>query len=367
MPDFDTDLDRDWRQFRRRLADRLADLPKGARFELSCPDDARDGVYLDCRITGNSRIRIEVPVDSCPVDAARLRSGGWRQLRSGALVLEVGRHWADLAAAQAATLLRDEWGIVHPTFVDGLGARPEPRESRLHIGVEPRTPEHLQKLVDDALDSLMYDGLERDPCGCIRFDRSGMPSWLRVLTEENVLQFFTWLGPSEISQAAHVIAEANARCRGVQIAASEGRVFAALHVDASVFVEEGLARAVTRWLAFMRDHAGEIARELNSIAEVAVPAGLPPGLQCLLQLDPDASMQARDVATVCGNDRDAIVDYLRICDEQEATSRAAAAEAGDVAEAGAADHEANSWARTAVTLREALWLVVLGARRSTNG
>ena len=36
-------------------------------------------------------------------------------------------------------------------------------------------------------------------------------------------------------------------------------------------------------------------------------------------------------------------------------------------DAEAADHEANSWARTAMTLREALRLVVLGARGTANG
>lgn len=367
MTDFDIALDRDWREFRRSLADRLADLPKGARFELSCPDDARNGVYLDCRITGNSRIRIEVPVGSCPVGAARLRTGEWRQLRSGALVLEVGRHWADLAAAHAASLLRDEWGIVHPTFVHGLGGRPEQREARLHIGVEPRSTEHLRKLVDDALESIVCGGPEHEPCGCIRFDAGGLPSWLRVLPDEQVLQFFAWLGPSEVSQSARVIADANSRCRGIQIAATGDRVFAALHVDAAVFVVGDLSRALSRWLAFMRDQSGKIARQLEGFVEVAEPAPLPPGLQCLLELDPDASMPARDVATVCGNDRDTIVDYLQICAEQEATWRATSAEAGDVADVDAADHEADSWARTAATLREALRLVVLGARRSTNG
>ena len=289
MPDFDTALDRDWRDFRSSLADRLADLPKGARFELSCPDDPRYGTCIECRITGHNRIRIELDIGSCPVNTMRLGAAGWKRLRSGAFVLEVGRRRADLAAAQVAGVLREEWGILHPVFVFGHGGRPEARESRLQIGVEPRNADHLQKLLDDAIDSLVC-GPQREACKCIRFEVGGLVSWLRVLPGEKVLEFFTWLGPSEVPQSAHVIAEANARCRGIQVAAAGDRVFAALHVDAAVFIVADLSRALSRWLAFMSDHSGAIAHQLESVVEAdQEPAPLPPGLQCLLHLDPDAA------------------------------------------------------------------------------
>ncbi|RVW06014.1 O-acetyl-ADP-ribose deacetylase [Rhodococcus spongiicola] len=98
--------------------------------------------------------------------------------------------------------------------------------------------------------------------------------------------------------------------------------------------------------------------------------GTPPALLTLMHLDQDGSesLTAYEVASVCGHDRDAVLDYLQITKEQEVVwleHAEIALDEGDSEEADVCDHESRSWARTYESLRSALWLIALpGATRA---
>jgi len=91
---------------------------------------------------------------------------------------------------------------------------------------------------------------------------------------------------------------------------------------------------------------------------------LPPALQALIHLDEDGtgSLDPHHVAHICGHDRDAILTYLRIVQEQELDWRSGADEAtadGNEEEAATQNHEADGWANTYRHLRSALEVTVL--------
>ncbi|WP_084385749.1 O-acetyl-ADP-ribose deacetylase [Rhodococcus sp. WMMA185] len=92
--------------------------------------------------------------------------------------------------------------------------------------------------------------------------------------------------------------------------------------------------------------------------------GLPPALMALIHLDPGGHglLTAHEVATVCGHDRDAVLEYLKITQEREIEWRKSAETAigeGDLEEADACEYELRAWARTYQSLRSALRVIAL--------
>ncbi|MEV0946546.1 O-acetyl-ADP-ribose deacetylase [Rhodococcus sp. NPDC049939] len=92
--------------------------------------------------------------------------------------------------------------------------------------------------------------------------------------------------------------------------------------------------------------------------------GLPPALMALIHLDPGGHglLTAHEVATVCGYDRDAVLEYLKITQEREIEWRKFAETAigeGDLEEADACEYELRAWARTYQSLRSALRVIAL--------
>ncbi|GAB93038.1 T3SS (YopN, CesT) and YbjN peptide-binding chaperone 1 [Gordonia rhizosphera] len=92
---------------------------------------------------------------------------------------------------------------------------------------------------------------------------------------------------------------------------------------------------------------------------------LPTLIQILVQLDAGGEVELSDeeVARICGHDREAILRYIRIVEQQMINWRNSADEAltsGDSDEAEVCLHEAEGWAKTARDLRGALRAVALG-------
>lgn len=90
---------------------------------------------------------------------------------------------------------------------------------------------------------------------------------------------------------------------------------------------------------------------------------LPPALLTLLQLDPhgDGTVSPELAADVCGRDRDRILSFIRICEEQAAAWRKAGRDASvkaDVGDAEVSFHESTAWDKSTSLLRAALRVVV---------
>lgn len=98
---------------------------------------------------------------------------------------------------------------------------------------------------------------------------------------------------------------------------------------------------------------------------------LPSELLTLLQLDPhgDGTVSAELAADVCGRDRDRILRFIRICEEQSIEWREAGRDASvkaDVGDAEASFHESAAWDKTTSLLRAALRVVVENPPESSS-
>ncbi|MBJ8347886.1 hypothetical protein [Antrihabitans sp. YC2-6] len=357
---FDTTVVAAWTDFRTCLADRLAALPKGEKIVLTCSYDV---IYplpeVVFTVTGANRVRCEIPagprlrfMETADLDA--MFEAGWKQRKDGRVVLEFGRRYSDKLAALAVVVVRDMWEVPHPAFLtEGGPAEPEPI-----VAVAPRGRDHLQELAAAVVSDLVSEPVLRDEDGDIPLTIGDMSSLLCVRVDEPTIAFYAVLG--DATNAAAVLEEHSQVWPDVNLRIVDDAVVGVLRLEATVFVAKNLESAFAKWIHFMREGAPVIASELE-VDNVA--QSLPAALQCLLHLD---QLDASEVAAICDNDRDSILEYLLICSEQEISWRRSASDALDAEEAAACEHEAEAWANTHESLRAALRVVVLPSRRGNR-
>lgn len=121
----DQGVDAAWRQFRLRLAEELLELAPGEGFSLT-PEAAavEETPYVRVGRTVHS-VTVSLVADDHlepthrigAAGRAHLRGLGFR-LREGEPVLCVLSRLVDQAAHAAVVVLRDTWGVVHPSFVE---------------------------------------------------------------------------------------------------------------------------------------------------------------------------------------------------------------------------------------------------------
>ncbi|NED70252.1 hypothetical protein G3I15_55960, partial [Streptomyces sp. SID10244] len=113
---------------------------------------------------------------------------GWRLLRDGQLIYEVGQRRVDKLAQVAVDTLREIWEVVHPAFLEHSG--PTPREATIAVGTIPETQLQLGRLVVEALEDMAGQRIVVDDDGDIPLPTGRTPSWLRVLADEATVEFF---------------------------------------------------------------------------------------------------------------------------------------------------------------------------------
>lgn len=93
-----------------------------------------------------------------------------------------------------------------------------------------------------------------------------------------------------------------------------------IRIDATVFTDAVLRSTLIKWFDFLTDGSGEassiVAQAGVTVDEEDEP--LPAGLMCLLQLEDEdvGPLTTREIAAVCDFDRDAILHYTKVSEEQ---------------------------------------------------
>lgn len=245
-----TQLTGSWRELRRRLGDRLAELGDGEVVSLGLEVvDTDTGQRPGVRLTGwgAGMVRAEV-VAGADADAA-LRRGlldlGWldpaaepgEEPDAAVLgVLDRPRARADELAALAVLALTEVLGCPDPAFLvtdlDLRGLRSEggqepTRTSPAPLATMPEGVEHLQEMVDEVLLELSEgEELERDEDGDVPV-RVGLSTvFVRVLDDVPVVRLFGWLAVDLPDHAAALreVALLAARMPFLQLRAVEGEI-----------------------------------------------------------------------------------------------------------------------------------------------
>ncbi|RVW02709.1 hypothetical protein EGT50_08075 [Rhodococcus xishaensis] len=430
---FDDAVDRSWSLFQRKLADHLSAMRNDDILILEWIEETTvDGFtpWVQFLLWDDEYVRGEVSSNSylapryalAPETEKRLCELGWsRPTRlprgepddgSPAFFLDKEQRWADQLAAMTVSTLREIWSVPHPSFIraeiigtlegSDLAAdtvesesTPDPTHIDDDTAVTPRDPDQLRNLVACTVEKALGFQPEIDDDGDVVLKMDDQP--VLVITHPDQPLVRVWVpllhGVVGRTRAAENACDLTKRWPGIRFTLDEDRLNASIDVSGNPFVPRHLVDALDQFSAFTpsvdarfaarfggsrfadglpRERDASSAPTDDGTEDDGDDRGLPPALMTLIHLDPggSGSLSAQEVASVCGDDRDAVLDYLKITQEQEISWRESAETArgeGDSGEADACDREARAWARTHESLRSALRVIALpDATRPTS-
>ncbi len=391
--EFDFDLDAAWMLFQRSLGDYVSAMRDGDALVIESRYDTTDGIpdtaaCVQFYAWDLDMVRCEIPANE-HLSSTRAITGEQRESLS-ALGFRVSsdadptpphvdrnRSWSDDLAKKTVSVFRDIWGLPHPSFLssratgryDVPGFDPsaaEPDSTVVPLCVQPKGREHLQQLVDRALEPWFGFPPVHDPDGDIPLRFASGTAYVSVKPSEPVVEINSTLvhAVSGRTRAAELLVDLNLQLPDVMLHLVQDCIVAQVRVSGSPFVADHLLWAV-RMLShvweqvdekFAEDFGGKLGEPTPVTADVHE---FPDGLLELVELAArsDEPLDLHAVLVCCSSDRDVVVSYLRISAEQEASWRgmAVAADLGDEhCDVDEADREASSWARTTAALREVL-------------
>ena len=422
--DLDRSTARAWSKFQARLADHVVDMDQNDLLLVeaeSSVDDGDEGAapyvqfcawgedLVRCEVSSNEFLADEHLLDSVGVET--LRGLGWSAPSAGRddedpgegsanFYIDLERSEADRLAVMAVRALRDVFGVAHPVFLstDNLAEDDEPAPSlgvpasQSSAELDPdeatavvaRDREHLQELVDEALIPFFGYVPDHDEDDDIPVVAGSVLIFVRVLKSYPAIQMFSELvcQVTDLERAAFEVAVLNRDVQFIKFVLIEDRVLAQLFLPAWPFAP----KHVRAMLALMAETVDEVdddlavrvgGRRTLDVADEEDPsdedededededvAPFHPAMMTLLQLDADepGSVDPELAASICGMDRDLILELLATNSEQEIAWRHARDEAmlnGDPDdEADVCDHEMRHAERTTNLLRRALRIVV---------
>ncbi|MDV7355966.1 hypothetical protein R4282_23500 [Rhodococcus oxybenzonivorans] len=405
---FDREIDDAWTQFQDRLTRYVRAMQDDDELVLvSRYDSTDDGLTETAACVrffawAGDTVRCEVPSNLflhparqlSEEDHDRLIELGWNRPDavadvdegngSASFYLDADRTEATRLATMTIAVFREIWDLMHPSFLQAITRGRQdvpPLDLPDETPARQRNGSGLRELVDTAVESMLGQAPEKDGDGDILVWVGDMPTYVRVLDDDARVEVFARVvhSISDRTRAAEALADLNRQWSDIKFLLIVDNVVAVMRIDGSPFAAEHLL-SVFRTFEHLVDTADEAFAErlggtLNTTA--TSPTGtdehgsheLPAALMTLIHLDSDSGLDADDVAEICGRDRDTILEFLRLCSDQEVEWRhnAELARENDSEEADMCESEAQSWAKTSDSLRAALRVVVLPHRAPPGG
>ncbi|WP_305094502.1 hypothetical protein [Prescottella sp. R16] len=420
--EFDASVDRAWGTFRDRLADHLGQMSTDDTLTLEWAEESTvdgfapwiqfllwDGDQVRAEVSSNPYLAHQYTLD----DAAesRLCDLGWdRPTRrpdgdpdggSPAFFVDLGQRDAGRTAAMTVATLREIWSVPHPVFL-----RPEitgTLEGAVLVdpapesGPEPALDERaafesvdaheLRNLVARTVAQVIGHPPDRDQDGDVALRLGEQRVFVIVHPDKPLVRLWMplLLGIVGRTRAAENACDLTKQWPGLRFTLDEDRLSASIDLFGSPFVPRHLVDALDQLRSLAPTVDADFADRFGGIRYVDGPAtdlgdpggrlvaddDLPRPLLTLLHLDADGTdaLDPVEVAAVCEFDRDAVLDYLQIAQEQELVWHRFADDAdddGDDVEAAACAHEALAWARARESLRGALRVIALPEHPATG-
>ncbi|WP_433611585.1 T3SS (YopN, CesT) and YbjN peptide-binding chaperone 1 [Prescottella agglutinans] len=423
---FDEAVDRSWITFRHNLADHLSAMRNDDILILDWIEESTvEGFtpWMQFLLWDNEFVRAEVSSNAylaplytlAPEAENRLCALGWGRPThlpheepddgSPAFFVDKEQRWADQIAAMTVSTLREIWNVPHPSFLrtemigslegtDLIGADTtdvdvEPAGLGLDdsAAVVPGDPRELRDLVARTVEQALGFPPELDEDGDVVLELDDQPVFVIAHPDRPLVRVWVPLlyAVAGRTRAAEIVCDLTRRWPGIRFTLDDDRLNASIDISGNPFVPRHLADALDLFGKFAPTvDAGFAARFAGRRFADGLPRGgadeqlllavggdeeedagdLPPALMTLLHLDQNGSgaLSAHEVAAVCGHDRDAVLEFLKITKEQELSwresSRTARAE-DDSEEADVCDCEARVWAQTHESLRAALRVIAL--------
>ncbi|WP_030169971.1 MULTISPECIES: hypothetical protein [Actinomycetes] len=376
--DFDASVSDGWAAFRDELTTCLTGLQADGSVRVTAPSSEVDGAGPAAVFTINDDDEVRCHLSPTILGQGRelsddelslLMALEWDSICEDECIVECSRDEAERVVLAATGVMQELWQVLHPSFL--LTVEEQPAKPIQHTGFQPAGQTQLQDLVDASLERMTGSAPHKDDDGDITFTVNDETSWLCVDVNDPVIEMFTNLAVDvdDSAAASAAIMDFSRKWPDIKFVLVDSYVRVSIRMDATVFTDAVLRSTMTKWFEFLTEGSGDVAAVVTEARSAAEDAdeSLPAGLMCLLQLDDDdvGPLTTREIAAVCDFDRDAILHYIKVCEEQRFSWRSSiydALERQDEEEAAACEHEEKAWAATTKSLRAALRFVVLSGR-----
>ena len=226
---FDRLAEEAWTRFRARLADHVAEMGDGDVLIVDTdPDDAAtggalpyvqfcayDAGWVRCEVSSNAYLVPERRLDA--QEAGAVVGLGWSdpaddEGEPGNFYVDAERVEADRLAVMTVRVLREVFGVPHPSFLaaDGLELEPgqgvadsEPAAAPAEpLAIRPQDRDHLRELVDEALTPFLGQPPEHDEDDDIPVPTRTSVVFVRVREDMPVVQMFAFVADDVEDTAA---------------------------------------------------------------------------------------------------------------------------------------------------------------------
>lgn len=372
-----------WREFRQRLADRLAGLGDDEPFLIEVADEVELGTAPYCQaLAGAGWMRVEAASNVYLADAYLLDERQHEALvaigfdapsyvdpQDGAI--ESSNYWVDLeqreadrAAVMMVRALREVFAVMHPAYLsaDGLLDEsvvdedqprvipPKPRDGEAaqpDEAVHPTGPDAVRAAVDLAVRGLQDERPQWDDDGDLPLDTARGVVWVTVGAHlPRILLHAPLVG--DVVDETRALVEVNLLNRrefGLSFSLSDGQISVYRELDATVVVPaqlrleiERLTTQVDRWASDLVTRVGGRCMDEQSTRQPADTTGRRPptgrfatayGVMVELERGQRGSVGPATMARIFDNDTGLLLKAVRINEQRRREMRAKARAARD--------------------------------------
>ncbi len=372
-----------WREFRQRLADRLAGLGDDEPFLIEVPDEVELGTAPYCQaLAGAGWMRVEAASNVYLADAYLLDERQHLALvaigfdapsyedpqesadESSNYWIDLEQRDADRAAVMMVRALREVYAVLHPTYLsaDGLLDEPEVAEVQPRVippkpragepdhrddAVHPDGPDEVRAIVDLAVRGLQDDRPQWDDDGDLPLDTARGVVWVTVGAHlPRILVHAPLVG--DVVDETRALVEVNLlnqRELGLSFSLRDGQISVYRELDASVVVPaqlrleiERLTTQVDRWASDLVTRVGGRCMDEQSTRQPADTTGRRPptgrfatayGVMVELERGQRGSVGPATMARIFDNDTGLLLKAVRINEQRRREMRAKARAARD--------------------------------------
>jgi hypothetical protein len=316
-----------WREFRQRLADRLAELEGGGLVIVDTGPD--DPAAAWCQVLVADGVLL--------VEAMR---GGETELSEELEVREVDR-----AAVMVVEALREAYGVLHPVLLDADGLErdgavrplppePQPDEPDLDRAVQPSSVEEVRALIDLAVSDAYEEAPEWDDDGDLPLPTEDRLVWVLVHKEAPRV-LLSCLLVDDVADEQAALAEVNRLNRsefGLTFFLADQRISVTRELGLGVAVPSAVRGEIMRLLSQVDGWARDLGDRVRAAPE---PARERTGsrfetayaVMAELEREKRGSVGPATMVRIFGNDTGLLLKAVRITEKRRREARTRAREA----------------------------------------
>lgn len=316
-----------WREFRQRLADRLAELEDGGLVMVDTGPD--DPAAAWCQVlVSDGLLHVEAMRDA-ETDLSE----------------ELEAREVDRAAVMVVEVLRETYGVLHPVYLVADGLEPEgavrplpptprPEEPDLDRAVQPSSVEEVRGLVDLAVAGVLDEAPEWDDDGDLPLPTEDRLVWVLVHKEAPRV-LLSCLLVDDVADEQAALAEVNRLNRtefGLTFFLAEQRISVTRELGLGVAVPSAVRGEIMRLMSQVDGWARDLGERVRTVPQ---PARERTGsrfetayaVMAELEREERGSVGPATMVRIFGNDTGLLLKAIRITEKRRREARTRAREA----------------------------------------